>query len=42
MTGVRFRREFIDCIDAYAADHNINRSDALRRLILKGLAAEGY
>lgn len=40
--AARFKPSFVDCIDAYAADHGINRSDALRLLVIKGLESEGY
>lgn len=35
--NVRFQRPVLDQIDAFAAEHEVNRPEAVRRLVEKGL-----
>lgn len=41
LVGARFPQDLIDSIDAWAAENDASRSEAIRRLVEIGLKAKG-
>ena len=42
IVSFRVRWETMSCIDSFARELNLSRSDAMRHLLRKGLEAEGW
>lgn len=38
----RFDPDVVEAVEAYADDHDISRSEAMRRMLRGGLSAQGY